>query len=266
MVSTPPVPPAHQGVPEHDPTGIRDLLAALPDPGPMPSELVDRINASIAAEQSAREHPDVIPLRRRRWGWQHVGVAAAAAAVIGIGLPALLTGTGPGDLLASFGGSSSADSASGAPANAESGSEGGSGSGADSGGNPVAPRVQPSPTGDQRVSGSLGQVALGASGTAYTAAALATEARRTLGNPRDTAADAAKATRGAADTDAGLRACLTAIGVEAWMPVRGDLATLDGAPAVIALVSSDTGQTVYAVSPACDATHPLVLAGPLSLP
>jgi hypothetical protein len=82
---------------------------------------------------------------------------------------------------------------------------------------------------------------------------------------------AAKAPRvrsggGVADTDTGLRACLTALGVETWMPVHGDLATLDGAPAVVALVSSDTGQRVYAVSPACDAAHPTVLAGPLQLP
>jgi len=50
------------------------------------------------------------------------------------------------------------------------------------------------------------------------------------------------------------------------MPVRGDLGTLDGRPAVVAVVSSDTGQTGYAVSPACDATHPLLLAGPLAVP
>ena len=108
MVSTPPVPPADKGAPEHDPTGIRDLLSSLPDPGPMPADLVARINASIAAEQSAREDSTVVPLRRRRWGWQHIGVAAAAAAVLGIGLPALLTGTGPGDVMASLSGGGSA--------------------------------------------------------------------------------------------------------------------------------------------------------------
>ena len=66
MVSTPPVPPADKGAPEHDPTGIRELLSALPDPGPMPADLVSRINASIAAEQSAREGGGtVVPLRPR---------------------------------------------------------------------------------------------------------------------------------------------------------------------------------------------------------
>lgn len=262
MVSTPPVPPADKGAPEHDPTGIRELLSALPDPGPMPADLVSRINASIAAEQSAREQSTtggatVLPLRPRRWGWQHVGVAAAAAAILGFGLPALLTGTGPGDVMASLSGGSAADSASSAAGGADGGSEANSGPG-------VAPRTQPSPSADQRVSGSLGQVSLAASGTAYTAAALATQAAAAPYAAHDSVA-APKASRGAADTESGLRACLTAIGVQAWMPVRGDLATLDGAPAVVAVVSSDTGRTVYAVSPACDAAHPLVLAGPLAV-
>ena len=261
MVSTPPVPPADKGAPEHDPTGIRDLLASLPDPGPMPADLVARINASIAAEQSAREDPTVVPLRPRRWGWQHVGVAAAAAAVLAIGLPALLTGTGPGDLMASFSGGQSADSASGA--GVESRTDSGSDSGSTAG---EAPPTATTTAGGQRVAGSPGPVALGASGTAYTAAGLASQAGSQLTTAQDGAMTAPKATRGVAETTTGLRACLSAIGVEAWMPVRGDLATLDGAPAVIALVSSDTGQTVYAVSPSCDAAHPGVLAGPLRVP
>ncbi len=259
MVSTPPVPPADKGVPEHDPTGIRALLSSLPDPGPMPADLVSRINASIAAEQSAREGATVIPLRPRRWGWQHVGVAAAAAAVLGIGLPALITGTGPGDLMASFAGGGAADSA-GSAASLESHDDSGSSAGEVPG---QAPRTQPATGGDIRVSSSVGQVSLGASGTAYTATALATQASTVLTTAQDGTGTAPKAQRGAADTDTGLRACLSAIGVAAWMPVRADLATLDGAPAVIALVSSDTGQTVYAVSPSCDAKHPGLLAGPL---
>lgn len=262
MVSTPPVPPADKGEPEHDPTGIRALLSSLPDPGPMPADLVSRINATIAAEQSAREGATVIPLRPRRWGWQHVGVAAAAAAVLGIGLPALITGTGPGDLMASFSGGGAADSA-GSAATVESHDDSGSTAGEAPG---LAPRTQPATGGDIRVRSSLGQVSLGASGTAYTAASLATQARAMLITASDGAVTAPKSQRGAADTDTGLRACLSAIGVEAWMPVRGDLATLDGAPAVIALVSSDTEQTVYAVSPSCDAAHPGVLVGPLRLP
>lgn len=39
---------------EVDPTGVRALLSSLPDPGPMPADLVSRINASLAAETAAR--------------------------------------------------------------------------------------------------------------------------------------------------------------------------------------------------------------------
>ena len=35
---------------EHDPTGMRALLASLPDPGPMPDDLVARISAALQAE------------------------------------------------------------------------------------------------------------------------------------------------------------------------------------------------------------------------
>ncbi|GGK73681.1 hypothetical protein [Ornithinimicrobium pekingense] len=40
---------------EHDPTGIRALLSALPDPGPMPQDLVERIEARLAVEHAHRE-------------------------------------------------------------------------------------------------------------------------------------------------------------------------------------------------------------------
>ena len=35
---------------EHDPTGMRALLASLPEPGPMPDDLVARISAALAVE------------------------------------------------------------------------------------------------------------------------------------------------------------------------------------------------------------------------
>ncbi|NYG06943.1 hypothetical protein BJ986_001430 [Phycicoccus badiiscoriae] len=255
-MSTPPVPPVDKGDPEHDPTGIRELLSALPDPGPMPADLVARINASIAAEQLAREGGTVVPLRRRRWGWQQVGVAAAAAAILGFGLPALLTGTGPGDVIASLSGLGSAHSAS---SGAAARSEGMTASSA-------SPGAPPASAADQRAGGALGPVVLGTSGTAYTAARLATQARTAVHGVLESGAAPKANGAAAAQSALGLRACLTALGVKAWMAVRGDIATLDGAPAVVAVVTSGTRRTVYAVSPACDATHPLVLAGPLAIP
>jgi hypothetical protein len=276
VVSTPPVPPADSGVPahdpeaprrgdvEHDPTGIRALLSALPDPGPMPADLVSRISASIAAEQSARDGGNVLPLRRRSWGWQHLGAAAAAAVVLAVGIPALLTGTSPGDVLASMGGGSSSDSAGGAAVSVESNDAGADAGGPAAGPSAtVAPRSQPSSSGDHRVAGSVGQVALAATGTAYTSAGLATQAATLVTTFK--ASSAAKDTNGV-DGEAGLRACLSALGVPSFLPVRGDVATLDGAPAVIAVVDQGSAQTVYAVAPDCDAPHPTVLAGPLTLP
>lgn len=38
-----------------DPTGVRELLAALPDPGPMPEDLVRRIEARLEVERAHRD-------------------------------------------------------------------------------------------------------------------------------------------------------------------------------------------------------------------
>ncbi|USQ76345.1 hypothetical protein [Ornithinimicrobium cryptoxanthini] len=42
---------------ELDPTGVRAMLANLPDPGPMPEELVARISQSLLLEQERRAEP-----------------------------------------------------------------------------------------------------------------------------------------------------------------------------------------------------------------
>ncbi len=77
--------------PEDDPTGVRALLASLPEPEPMPAYLVERISASLAAEQANRSRvpagATVVPLARRRpLRTMALGLAgvAAAAAVVGV--------------------------------------------------------------------------------------------------------------------------------------------------------------------------------------
>ena len=251
MVSTPPVP---SGRPEDrdDPTGIRALLAGLGDPGPMPADLVDRINASIAAEQQARAGNDhtVVPLRRRRSSWPRIGLVAAAVAAVAVAVPAML-GTGPGELMASLSGTGSASSADSA-----AGSEAGS-----------APSVEPEsvlPDAGSRASSATGPVALATSGTAYTSAGLTTQARSVL--DRAAAGSSDSQLKDTATNELALRACLTALGVATWMPVSADAGTFDGRPAVVAVVSSDTGQSVYAVDPDCDATHATAMVGPVPLP
>ena len=122
---------------EHDPTGMRALLASLPEPGPMPDDLVARISAALEAEaqrgdgidqmwhldddssagasdrsEGADAGASVVPLRRRL-GLRHLGVAAAVVGVLGLG--GFLVRSVPGDVVASLGTvGSSADSAGGA--------------------------------------------------------------------------------------------------------------------------------------------------------
>lgn len=261
-MSTPPVPPTPPhgpGDPDaDDPTGIRALLSGLGDPGPMPADLVDRIHASIAAEQAARERQDatVVPLRRRVPGWQKYGLVAAAVAGLAIGIPALL-GAGPQDVMASL--SRSSNDSAGAASSAKELQP------------PIASftpgiptRGPATPGAGGRATGAVGQVTMVATGTGYTSSELATQARSMLLAPVD-GSSTATGTGNGAEGAAGLRECLTAMGVPSWMPVVGDVATYDGARAVVAVVSSDTGQDVYAVPSWCDATHPKALAGPVSI-
>ena len=262
MVSTPPVPPDPDDLDE-DPTGIRALLGSLPDPGPMPDDLVARIQASLTAEQEARRRHDgsdgatVVPLApRRRWGWKQLGVAAAAVAAVAVGLPAL-AGGGLGGVTALLAGESSSGSAGSAESSAMS-----------------SPALTPPSDGatspgiavGERAPGATGAVTLVGTGTAYTAAALVQQVRASRENNTSPGKGAPAGAAGPAESQEGLRACLTTLGVEAWMPVWADVASYEGREAVVAVVSSDTGQQVYAVGPECDRTHPARLAGPVPLP
>jgi len=255
VVSTPPG-PRERPDDELDPTGIRSLLGSLPEPGPMPADLVDRINASIAREQSARRAgPVVVPLRRRSV-WPRVAVAAAAVAVVGVGVPALLGGGG-NPVTTAFselaGDDSAGDSAAAGSAGPETGPR-------PSLSDPVT-TAQP----ETRAARRDGAVRLLASGTAYTSAALVVQAQRVVGAPDAAKGNDTTSADGPATTDDGLRDCLHGLGVEDWQPVRADLATYDGQRAVVAVVDSDTGQVVWVVPPDCTGTGARALAGPVPL-
>jgi hypothetical protein len=118
---------------EDDPTGVRALLASLPDPGPMPVDLVRRIEARLAVEQAHREHgsPDGLGARsdsvfdlaaersHRRPG--------RTVAMLGVAAAGLLVATVAIGELAGLGsaGGPSFDSAAQVPARTASGSDGG---------------------------------------------------------------------------------------------------------------------------------------------
>ncbi|MFC8502951.1 hypothetical protein ACFUC1_11340 [Pedococcus sp. NPDC057267] len=262
-MSTPPVPPDPDDLDE-DPTGIRALLGSLPDPGPMPDDLVARIQASLTAEQAARRGHDgatgasVVPLSpRRRWRWKQLGVAAAAVAAVAVGLPALAGGGLSGVTALLAGDSSSGSSAGSAASTALS-----------------SPALTPPSDGatspgiavGERAPGATGPVTLVGTGTAYTAATLVSQVRASRESGTSPGKGVPSGAAGPAESQEGLRACLTTLGVEAWMPVWADVASYEGREAVVAVVSSDTGQQVYAVGPECDRTHPARLAGPVPLP
>lgn len=93
-----------------DPTGVRDLLASLPEPGPMPEDLVRRIEARLAVERASRSHAthplgrradaavDLAAERSRRRPVRTLallGAVAAGLVVTTLAVPQLLPGLGP---------------------------------------------------------------------------------------------------------------------------------------------------------------------------
>lgn len=91
---------------------VRRALGSLPSEGPVPPEVVRRLDARLAelvAERDAAAAPDDLATRRRRRHWRTGLVAAASVAVLGIGL-----GTVVDDL--SLGGGDSESATAGATA------------------------------------------------------------------------------------------------------------------------------------------------------
>ncbi len=234
---------------DHDPTGIRDLLSHLPEPGPMPEDLVARITASLARE--AEVGPDaaglrgqVLPLdttRRPNRRWQVLGVAAAVIGVLGIG--GVVASTMPGGLTAALDlgrGSDSAGSAAGSAAD---------------------DATQPE-------SASVGDTVIVMTGHPYRSADLGGDAAVLLtGEPEAlTPLTAESPGVGTIGTEVGARACADALGVPPDAALVVDIATVDDAPAAVVVVADTSGHTAYAVQRSCSVQAPGVLAGPVPVP
>ncbi len=238
---------------DEDPTGMRHVLHSLPDPGPMPADLVARITAALEAEQSARATPStVVPLvPRPRRVWPRYAAAAAVAGLALTGGLTVLSVVRPGSFLQSLRDSVASTTDAGARPATEA-----AGRATDSAQNP-------GPVGG---SDSLTTVSL--SGSQYSNDQLATQAAALLARPREPLRELAAESPniGPIGTPLGARDCATALGIDSSAQVIADLGVSAGAQvALILSVSADGHRTAYLVERDCRLGHPEIVAGPVAL-
>ncbi len=224
-----------------DQIAVQGWLRRVPGPGPMPSDVITRLDAALAAaRRDDSPSGTVLPMRPESARTSRLGrlaesrvtkslVAAAAVVLIGVGGYAAINHT------------SSTSGSAGSSAGAAS-----------------APGGQPA-SGGAKSGFDAAAGAVRASGTAYTQANLSTEVTKQLSGPTPAAQPSApqagtdsEGVRTALRTPAGLHACLAALGDSAATPLLVDLATYNGKPvAVIVLPGDAAGRQIWVVSRTC---------------
>lgn len=233
---------------EPDPTGMRELLASLPDPGPMPAALEARILGRLAeiraedlradADRStdrptglphppSRDHDaDIVPLsaygkdRPDRHRWFAAAAGIAAAAVVGIVVTDGLTGEGWVSSVINRGGSDAGGASSAQAADSSDQQQ------------------------DLRVAGS---------GTDYRADTLATQARELL----------ARRDQAMTESTSQPEACLAALGIAATdLPVL-DVASYEGRPAYVVVWTREGTSSVVVTETSCGEGGAQVITGPM---
>ncbi len=257
---------------EHDPTGMRALLASLPEPGPMPDDLVARISAALAVEAQRGDSIDqlwhlhdsdeapgpvqggdngatdagapVVPLRRRL-GLRHLAVAAAVLGVLSLG--GFLVKSLPGDVMAAFG-----------TTTGSAGSDAGAEDSAAAAGGRLALVAPPAGSGD---------VVVVMSGVDHAADRLDVTARELDDGTLDPIADltAESPLLGPIATPIGARACATALGIPADAGILVDVSEVDGASAAVLVVHSGSGRSAWAVDRSCTTGNTGLIRGPVPL-
>lgn len=207
-----------------DQRAVRALLSSLPDPGPVPPDVLDRINGTLRALQeedaahaatvsASGTGATVVPLRRRAAGHRALWLAAAAAVVL----------SGGGAVVSQLGSDTSARDTAASVAGGSASPEATSGAGARG----VAP-AEPG-----------GHVY--ASGTDYRRADLVRKALALLApGPRPFAAERPGAAGLLADPTT-LTACVRAVGAAPANLLAADLATYEGRPAVVLVLTGVSG-------------------------
>lgn len=239
--------PRHpSGSQDDDPTGVRALLSALPEPEPMPNDLVQRITATLAAEHAAREATSAAPAstvtpflssRRRTVSGRRVLAALVGAAAV----LAVATMIGTGALTNPSSQTSGSASSAAAQLAATSRSE-------------ATPSTPPT-------------VVIQRSATRYSEAEWLTQAARlSSSRTRGTAPLAEAPSLGSVGTRAGLSDCLAALGESGFTAVTADLAYYEGRPAAIIVAWHPSGRTAYAVQRTCSRADAGVLHGATQLP
>lgn len=227
---------------------VTALLAEAPEAAPMPDAVADRVGAALAAESRARaeragraelqasDHDDggVTQLwsraRRNTPGYAAAAVAAAAG-VIAVGGTALHANKRPDSAaaLGDFHGSRTVKSAVKAP----------------------SPGVH-----------------IQLSTTAYDPGNVAVKARELLSRPGPEIGplDAESPTTGPLATPDGLAACLSALGEADPTAVSADLATYDGAPAAVIVVTKGSASTAWVVERSCAPDAAGLIASAIPVP
>ena len=216
----------------------RDLTAA----GAMPADVSDRITVALADAARLRVEPGPLTASERgatvtpfvgradrRTPWMAVAAVAAAVAVIAVGGSALHLNK-RSDAAAALG-----DTASSAPSTT-----------------PTTPTV--------------GTVHIQTSDTPYAAGNLADRARTLLTNPAPQLDPAAAAAAGSVATPAGVASCLAGLNVSDAAAVSVDLATFDGSPAAIVVVTREGDSSAWVVARTCTAADPGVVKTATAVP
>ncbi|WP_330475438.1 hypothetical protein [Terrabacter sp. C0L_2] len=245
---------------------VRSLLADASDPGPMPDAVSDRIEAALLEAARLRVDPGPLLATRSATGSDATGrtgpttgggtvlampsraerpkpiylaaAVAAAAAVVAVGASALHVTKRPNG--AAVVGDTYSSVASATPSS-----------------------PPPTTTG----------LHIQLSTTAYSAGTLAAQARTLLDHPGEQIRDLAAESPGIGPiaTPIGLEACLEEIGAldgtdPAPDAVSADVATFDGRPAVVVVVTRAGASTAWAVERSCTTGAPGVLASATPVP